>query len=212
MMFSNLYSWFLFNKELALPGIGVFILNRQPAQIDFPNKKILPPVFHISLERDNYTPGPDFFNWLASSLELSQRDAIFRFNEFTVDLNKNISEGTVVNWNGLGILRKGMTGDVEFTPWVSDEIPGSITAEKIIREKAQHRVLVGEEEKSSEEMSEILGHTEEKKSYWWVYALTIGVLGLMFTGWWLSENGFSIANTEKFIPADPAGVGYNILQ
>jgi len=209
-MFSNLYAWLVLHKELAVPGIGTFLLNRESAQIDFPNKKILPPSYSISLESSSYTPGQDFFKWLGTALGISQREAIFRFNDFVFDLRKNISEGTIVNWQGVGALRKGIADEMEFVPesTIPDGIP--VVAEKIIREKATVKVLVGEQEKTAE--IKPVPDQEDKKSYWWVYSLTIAVLALMFTGWWLSEHGISVANINALVPQEPVNTTYQVIQ
>lgn len=79
-----------------------------------------------------------------------------------------------------------------------------VPAEKVLRDKAEHIVRVGEQERSSAEMTRILSESEEKKSYWWVYALATGLLAVIFTGWYLSKNGTDIqstANTVKLVPS-----------
>jgi hypothetical protein len=214
-MYQKLYEYLLRNNELPLPGVGTFFLNREPAIIDFPNKKIYPPSYSISLHQDSYVPGQVFFNWLASCLGISSREAIFRFNDFAFEMKKNISSGHQVNWSGVGTLHKGDSGEIifegagQFTP----EIP--VAAERLLREKAEHTVRVGEDERTSTEMTAFLARSEENKMGWWVYSLAIGILALMFTGWYLSEHGttiFSIANSVKLVPDESSVINYTLLQ
>ena len=64
-------------------------------------------------------------------------------------------------------------------------------------------VRVGEDEKTSTEMTEMLNQPEEKKSYWWAYALIIGLLAVIFLGWYFSEHGVTAAATSNNKPVTP---------
>ena len=214
MMYTQLYQYLLQHKQLPVPGIGTFLMERKSAAIDFFNKKINPPSYAVALDPGSHLPGQHFFKWLATALGISDREAIFRFNDFAFDLKKQIGEGFVINWNGIGTLNKGLGGDVKLTPVATELVfEKSVIAEKVIREKADHRVRVGEEEKTSVEMTEMLSQKEEKKLQWWIYALAVALLSLMFLGWYFSENGVDIsaaANGQQLIPQE-AGVTYQIL-
>jgi hypothetical protein len=204
MMYNKLYQYLLLNKELPVPGIGTFLLENKSAIIDFPNRKINPPSFAIALQPASHIPGKNFFSWLADSLGISDREAIFRFNDFAFDMKKQISDGAVINWNGVGVLNKGLAGDIKFTA-SEKELLAPVTAQKVIREKAEHMVRVGEDQKTSGEMTEMLTRKEEKKSYWWAFALAIALVAVMFIGWYLSEHGVEVsatANTKQLIPLD----------
>ena len=215
-MYDKLYLYLLQHKELPVPGIGTFLLERKPAEGDFPNKQIKAPSYSIALQAASHVPGKDFFNWLASSLGITDREAIFRFNDFAFDMRRQISDGNVINWNGIGTLNRGLADDVKFTPSISEMVfEKPVAAEKVIRERAEHMIRVGEDDKTSAEMKEMLSHKEEKKSYWWAYALAVGLLATIFIGWYLSEHGVdvsSIANGQKLVPVEtPSGI-YQIIQ
>lgn len=199
-MYAELYSYLLQHKELPVPGIGTFLMERKPAGVDFPNKMIHAPSYTVVMQHGSYMPGQSFFSWLATALGIADREAIFRFNDFAFDMKKQVSEGAVINWNGVGTINKGLGGDVKFTASDAILLERPIPAEKVIREKAEHMVRVGEEEKTSVEMTEMLNRVEEKKSYWWAYALALGLVAIMFIGWYFSEHGVdttSISNSEK---------------
>ena len=214
MMYDKLYQYLIQHKELPVPGIGTFLLERKPAEIDFPNKKINPPSYAVAMQPGGHLPGKNFFSWLAQSLGITDREAIFRFNDFAFDMKKQISDGSVINWNGVGTLNKGLAGDVKFRPSTTALIfEKSITAEKVIRERAEHTVRVGEDERTSVEMTEMLNQKEEKKSYWWAYALAVALLATMFIGWYFSEHGVDVAataNGQQLIPME-TGATYQTL-
>ena len=206
-MYPELYQYLLLNKQLPVPGIGTFSLERTPARIDFPNKLMYPPAYHFSLQENAVSPSRIFFNWLGKALHVSDRDAIIRFNDFSFDMKKQIGEGDIINWNGVGTIKKGLAGEIKFIPAEQMISEDPVPAAKVLREKAEHTMRVGEDERTVAEMEQMLSHQEEKRSWWWVYALAAGLLAVIFTGWYLSQNGVetgSVANTKKLVPAEAA--------
>jgi hypothetical protein len=212
-MYETLYQYFIQHKKLAIPGIGNFLLERKPAGSDFINKQINPPSYSISLQNTADSPSINFFKWLASALHISDHDAIIRFNDFVFETKKQIIDGVTIDWHGVGTISKGLAGEMKFTPASVSAIEKPVAAEKVIREKAEHMVRVGEDQKTSVEMTEMLNQPKVKKSFWWVAALVIGLLALVFTGWYFSQHGIDVsstANTMKLVPMD-ATEPYQIL-
>ena len=213
MMYESLYQYFLQYKQLSVPGIGTFFLDRTPATVNFPDKRMDPPVYAVRLDASGVTPSRSFFSWLGAALQVSERDAVIRFNDFAFDLKKSILSGARINWKGMGQLSKGLAGEIKFLPADLFQPEAPVGAEKLIREKADHMVRVGEEERTSEEMTAFLNKTEEKKNYWWAWALMLGLLAVMYIGWYLSENGVgmsAISNPGKLHP-QAGGINYRIL-
>ena len=73
-----------------------------------------------------------------------------------------------------------MAGEIKFKPEKEMILEKPVTAEKIIRLNAEHMVRVGEDNKTSAEMVELLNQTQEKKSFWWAYALSLALLCIIF--------------------------------
>lgn len=213
-MYSELYQYLLLHTELPLPGVGTFKLERQSAVTDFPNKKINPPAYTFTMQAGSHLPDKGFFRWLALSLGIPDREAVFKFNDFAFGLKKQLSDGDTVTWNGVGVLQRGLGGDIKFSPaqtGFTPELP--IHAEKVLRSKAEHTVRVGEDEKTSAEMEEYLNQAEEKKSYWWAWALATGLLATLFLGWYFSAHGLdssALAN-RKALVTEAAGPAYQVL-
>ena len=203
-MYGELYQYLILHKQLNIPGIGTFLLERKPADIDFVNKIVNPPAFTVALHHGNATPSKKVFNWLADSLNISERDALIRFNDFALDLKNRILTGDKLQWNGIGTLSKGMAGEIRFEASLKDMEAGTpVPAIKVIREHAEHTVRVGEQEKTSSEMIEMLAPSEEKKTYWWGIALIAGLLAFIFIALYFSSKGLntsSAGNQQKLEP------------
>lgn len=204
-MYKELFQFLLLHKELPVPGIGTFLLERDSASIDFPNKQITAPAYLVTFKQSAEAPGKNFFNKLSGLLHQSTKDSVMQFNDFAFDLKKQVMNGVVIDWKGIGILQKGLAGDIRLMPASDWLLQPPVAAEKVIREKADHMVRVGEEERTAAEMTEMLNQPEMKKSYWWVYAMVIGILSVIFIGWHLSEKGVDInatGNRSKLVPAE----------
>lgn len=213
MMYTELFQYLLFHKQLSVPGIGTFLLERKPAANDFFNKRINPPAYIFALQPTGNPPSKKFFNWLSATLHISDQDAVLQFDNFAVNIKQQISKGGIIDWKGVGVLSKGLAGEIKFKPEKEMIFEKPVTAEKIIRLNAEHMIRVGEDNKTSAEMVELLSQTEEKKSFWWAYALSLAVLSIIFIGWYVSGHGLGVSATAniKGIVTQESGSTYKSL-
>ena len=214
MMYRELYQYLIQHKQLPVPGIGTFLWERKSAEFDFANRIINPPSYCIGLAPGGHLPGQPFFAWLANALGISGREAIFRFNDFAFDMKKQISEGAIINWDGVGTLQGGVAGNVKLIPLHTALIlEKPVTANTVTRGKPTHMLRVGEDEMTSTEMKAMLNKHKEKKAYWWILPLVMAVLSAIFICWNFSEKGFdimAISNTAKLVPGE-ATANYLVL-
>jgi len=194
-MQDTLYEFLLLNKKVSLPGIGTISLCKSPAQHDIPNKQFIAPASFFTIDPRNDKPSKKLFDWLSSSLGITEWDAIRSVNEFSFDLKKKLSEKGEVNWEHVGMIRRDNNGDLKLdreNTLLQSEQP--VMAERVIRVKAEHTVLVGEKEKTSVEMEEYFSGSPAKKNYSWLIAVILTVLAVMFISWYFSEKGFSTSS------------------
>ncbi|MEO5945650.1 MAG: hypothetical protein ABIP79_02455 [Chitinophagaceae bacterium] len=196
-MYAELYSYLILHKNLPLPGIGTFLLQRHSAVADFPNRIILPPAYSVILDNKELTPAISFYEWLSKAISSSHHEAVTKFNDFAFNLKNQLANGDIINWYGVGTISKGLGGEVKFIPQEKIVLEAPVPAEKVIREKAEHMVRVGEEEKTSQEMTTFLNQVEEKKSLWWAAALVVGLVAVIFLGWYFSANGVEVTSTAN---------------
>ena len=213
-MYEELYQYLLQHKKLPVPGIGTIVLEREPARADFPNRQVLAPVYSFRFQSAAPVPPGRFFNWLGAVLGISQMDAVVRFNDFVFELRKQVDKGHTIQWEGVGEIRKGLAGEIRFQPHIPALTAQPVPAQKVLREKAVHTVRVGEEEKTAEEMEAFLSRPEKQPSYWWAWALALGTLSLIFTGWYFSTHGLdssTTANTKQLQPLETPASTYQLL-
>jgi hypothetical protein len=190
-----LYEFLLLNKNLSLPGIGTIAHCQNSAQHDLPNKQFTAPSFYFTIESRNDKPSKKLFDWLSSSLGITEWEAIKSVNDFSFALKTKLSENGEVNWEKVGMIRRDNNGDLKLDQQnilLQSEQP--VTAEKVIRVKAEHTVLVGEREKTSVEMEQYFAGSPAKKNYSWLIAVILTVLAVMFIGWYFSQKGFSTSS------------------
>lgn len=212
-MYEVLYRYLVKYKKLDLPGIGVLALQMQPAEAEFVDHSFLSPKYFFEFERSYDVPPEKLFSWLATNLTITEQEAVIRFNEFLFDLNRQLKEGRQIHWQKIGSLQKEFSGDIQFIPQ-HREFPGyvEVIAEKVKRKNAEHTMLVGEKEKTSTEMKELLYPADEEKTdKWWVWPLAVILAILIFLGWHFSENNGTGAtgNNSKISPIE-APSGYSL--
>ena len=163
-MYGELYQYLVLHKQLNIPGIGTFQVERKPADIDFIGKVVNPPAYTVALHHGNTTASKKVFSWLSDVFNISERDALSRFNDFAFELRDKVMAGDKLQWDGVGVLSKGLAGEIRFDASLKGMTIGEpIPANKVIRENAQHTVRVGEDQKTSAEMMERLVPDRRKK-------------------------------------------------
>jgi hypothetical protein len=180
-MFQQLYEFLILHGKLALPEIGVILLERNAASVDTANKTFNNPEWEFKFKDKKEPTDRDLYSWLSRVFDISTTDAIVKLTDFSFDFKNKLNSGETVNWEGIGHFKKGLGEEIKFTA-VKNEFDyiKPIVAEKVIREKASHSVRVGDVERSSEEMEEMLNRARGRKVGPWIYALIAVVAALSF--------------------------------
>ncbi len=189
-MHTTLYQFLILNKHLSLPGIGTIMLEKKSSVYDFGNKWLTAPSYNFSINHSNQSPSRKLFEWLAKAKQITDWEAIKLVNDFSFDLKNQISETGEATWKYVGKFLRDDKGDIILESNVLEldsEIP--VPAEKVSREKAEHKILVGESERTVVEMEEYLSETPVKYDYGWIIALVAIVVSFMIAGIYLSEKG-----------------------
>lgn len=183
------------NKSISIPGLGALVVEDVPAISDFINRQIHPMQQKLRFDKYFDSPDRDFFNYLAQQQRVPDFEAIRWYNEFAYELRNSIRTDGSAKWQGLGEFKKDESGDIGFEPQHPGyELYATITAERVIRTAVNHSILVGDKEKTSNEMTEYFVEEKEgtplPKTKWWKFALAAALLALAVLVFHLSKNGF----------------------
>lgn len=217
-MYQALYAYLVRYGRLTIPGVGIFVVERQAAVMDFATRTAQPAIYNIALQHSGETPaegaGHRLYGWLAGALGIHQREAVIRFNDFVFDIKKKLREGVKIRWSNVGTLSTGLAGEIRFEPAVRSfqpELP--VAGERIIREQSEHTVRVGEDEKTSTQMKELLAPAPVQRNPWLLIAGIVLLLTMLFIGWYLSQHGLQTASTgrQSSLPVKAVPVTYEVL-
>jgi len=203
-MFQVLNAYLFQHRSISIPGLGTIYLETFSASADVADRTILPPLYQFRFDKYFDSPDREFFAYIASQRNVLDYEAIKWYNEFATDLRQRIRTEDKVNWEGVGILRKGEGGNVVFEPTpASGLFMTPAPALRVNRQNAQHTLLVGDQERTNVEMNEWLLDEEEaahrKKRSWWIAALIVALLALIALGWHFYNNGWNIGNQNSLI-------------
>ena len=228
-----LVSYLLQHKSISIPGLGSMYIERIPAQTDFVNRRILPPDYHFRFDKYFDAPDKDFFTYLAKQQNIADYEAIKWYNEWAYELRSKLREGQVIDWTGIGTLKKDISGEIVFES--AGRIPGlqePTPANRVIHTHTQHTMLVGDQEvtrkisnidnapaAATEENNVVSGDEQAptepyqypweeekpKKKGWWFFALFIAALALGMIFFRVYKSGFvtSAAGNHQPINAAP---------
>src|SRR3982750_1716231 len=189
MVAYSLRNYLKTHKKLSLHGIGNFVLEETPAQLDFTAKLLYPPVSEIKFEPESLPNNNQFFNFLSKDLKVDKITSVKLYKEEMHRIKEALVKDGEYNLKGIGILSKQQNDAISFITYDAGNSPlPVIPVERVIRREETHTIRVGEDERTNRHMEELLAQPEAataKKSYWWVYLiiamLVIAVIVLLFT-------------------------------
>ena len=192
-MFEILNSYLFQHKSISIPGLGTIYMETLPASIDTGTKNMLPQLYYFRFDKYFDSPDREFFSYLAMHKKIADYEALKLYSEFAYGLRNTISVEEKVKWDGVGELKKDHEGNIIFessigNPFFLQPVP----AKKVIHPDAKHVLLVGDTERTSVEMNELLHQEEDekKRKLWWVYALIIGIIALFIILFHFSSHGW----------------------
>lgn len=129
---------------MNLPSIGSFRLVQSPARLDIADKLIYPPSYSVQFSDQAFVADHQL-SYLAANLNCDEVTARRELEQFGGILKDHLHKG-VFEWNGLGTLE--LSEEVvsfKANPQM-DAILQPIPAERVLRERPQPAVLVGDRE------------------------------------------------------------------
>lgn len=191
--------------QLYIPYIGSFEVVEQPARLEFADRLVYPPAFEIRYSEEGSLRDAQV-EYLQEEWDTDGSTVEKRLQQFGRQLKDRLSGGSFT-WPGLGILhyRQNRVG-FEGTPLVH---LAPVEAHKVIREHAQHTVLIGEQEVQSGDVADYIQDTTRKRSVWVLVGWILLGLALLFLAYYFYKEGFRPESTGSKVRAaaltSPAG-------
>lgn len=176
----HLIASYLFqNKTCPLPGLGTISIQTSCAEADFTIQQIAAPQPVIQFN-EKETSADDLLNYLARKTNSNNYEVTEALDHFCDDLKNQISIHAKANLDMVGNLVMNDTGHIIFEQSALPEyFLQPVFAERVIHPKTEHTILVGDKETTNTVMTELLSGKPGEKDLWWVWAIVIGVIGLL---------------------------------
>lgn len=200
-MWQVLNAYLFQHRSISIPGLGTIYLETMSANVDVADRTMQPPTYQFRFDKYFDAPDKEFFSFVAAQRNILDYEAIKWYNEFSFELRNRIRAEEEVSWDGVGILKRDGSGGVLFEPAPAQlSFLRPVPAVRVVRQDAQHSMVVGDRERTSGEMNEWLqDHARRRRRLsWWIIAVVLAVLGLAFLGWYFYSHGFSAGNQNRF--------------
>jgi hypothetical protein len=163
-------------KRVCIPNIGTFEIVQHPAQLNVADKLIAPPVYTTRHIGSNDVPEHQFHFFASAGLAKEElAHELFVFGE---RLKRRV-QNAPFHWKGFGTLDY-TSSELSFQP---DEIwlegLQSVPANKVLRENAQHNMLVGDQEMTSQQVTDVLNQAEYKRPWFIVAGWVLLIVALV---------------------------------
>jgi hypothetical protein len=183
-MYEFLYKYFILNRKLALPGIGIFSLENVPATIDIVSQVLKAPAKNIQFSNNAAATDKQLLQYLSKQLQLNEADTGKTFNEFSKQLAATVLNGGA-QLPGLGTLKKSYNGDIYFYPEIKYsglqkeirlDTPEISSANLVDVYGAVETEIITQKTEMPD--SKKLHLHENNQDYWWLYALVLALMGV----------------------------------
>lgn len=191
-MFDLLTKYLFEYRQLPIPHVGVFELEKKEAGTDLTIETIVAPAWQVKFTAnksfDNYSHG-DLYNWLCVNKAVTKEEARRLFEMFSDNLETRLANEEKITWEGLGTLQE-VNGTVAFTPEEAHFSPfTNVVAKKIIRENTSHATLVGDRETTTAQMREQLLLQDERKGKGTTVLWVLLAAAIAASAWYFLQNG-----------------------
>ena len=182
----NLLTQYLFQyKSVSIPNVGTFSIVQQPPQLNIADKIILPPSYIVEIKNEDEVTDHQL-SFLHASLQREKADVQRDLRFFGNKLQEKIN-GPGFTWDGLGTITRS-TQSLPIAIGALEPIP----AERVLRQDARHKVLVGDQQRLSGGIDEEVVIAGRKRSLFVVIGWVLLLLSILFIAWHLYSGKFRV--------------------
>jgi hypothetical protein len=202
-MLNHLTTYLFHYKKVSIPYVGTIQIVQRPPQLDVVGKIIQPPSYLVEFRKEEEITDHQIRfldDVLKKGKENVQRDLRFFGDKLQEKIN-----GPGFEWEGLGTVNRS-TQSIPLQIGALEAVP----AQKVIRQDADHKVLVGDQHMTSTQIAELRSGNElarRKRSIYVIIGWIMLVLSILFIAIYLYLGKFRVSSTgSKVAPS-----GYIIL-
>lgn len=185
---SLLTKYLLQYRRLSIPNVGTFELVQQPAEFNVVDKLVLAPKFLLNWNHNDSLPEHQL-SYLAASVKADKEAVRDELEQFGGKFKTKI-EKEAFSWRGVGVLRKD-NGAVVIEELLPVEGFDAVPAHRVLRENVEHSMLVGDQQMTSQQVTDSLSQSDKKRSYMVLIGWILFVLTLLAIVFLLYKNGFN---------------------
>jgi hypothetical protein len=169
--------------------VGTFELVQQPPEFSVVDQLILPPSFRLNWNNNDVLTDHQL-SFLAASFHSNKEKIREELDAFGRKLQSNVQRKTF-SWNGIAAIEAGNGKfEIERNLLQLDGLQ-AVPAHKIIRQNAEHRMLVGDQQMTSHQMTDAFSKKQEKRSYAIIFGWILLSLTLLAIIFLLYKSGFN---------------------
>lgn len=112
-LYDAIYQLVCENDCVIIPGFGGFVMNSFPANVDFSKQEFYPPSRKVAFNENLSLSDGLLVNYLSHAENISWSEADTVVKSFVDDLNKQLADGKVVAFDGIGEFSR-RTGNLVF--------------------------------------------------------------------------------------------------
>lgn len=186
---SLLTKYLLQYRRLSIPNVGTFELVQQPAEFNVVDKLVLPPKFLLNWNHNDSLPEHQL-SYLAASVKTDKEAVRDELEQFGKKIKTKVERETF-SWKGIGTLKKDNDTVVIEKEWLQADGLDAVPAHRILRENVEHSMLVGDQQMTSQEVTDSLTTSDKKRSYVVIIGWILFILALLAIVFLLYKNGFN---------------------
>lgn len=200
-MFQQLNQYLFQFRALCLPSFGTIRLVPQPARLDVVEHLIYAPTYEPHFSADDDDLSEHQLEYFTATLRKDEADVEAFFIKAGETLRSRVEQGTF-NWSGIGTFELD-DEQILFNP--KSEALEAVPAQRVIREKTQHAVLVGDQLVMTDPAAERVVEERRRRDVWVILAWILTVLAVLFIAYYLYQQHFSPQASGLQNTIEPAG-------
>jgi len=188
-------------RILTLPSFGTIKLEAQPARLDVVEHLIYAPALqpHFSTHDDDLSDHQ--VEYFSAALQKDEADVEGFFISAGEALMRRAEEEGTFHWSGVGTFEYSHN-KLHFNPEPATAL-APVQAKRVMREGAQHTVLVGDQIVVSDPNAEVWEESRQR-DYWVIAAWIITVLAVLLIAYFIYQQGGSPQASGLQMKVQPA--------